>query len=127
MTRVSKTFVIGGLTALATLAGCSERPANNKLSARAAAANYRPHTPAEVQNFVTQISPMLNRSPSNVRVINRPDGSKHFKLNGGFQSVLMARGNPDGTISHACVDSTEQATQFLSGAPAQAKKTAVVR
>jgi hypothetical protein len=129
MTRVfTRSLLLGGLALAATSTGCNQQQpqAEHKMTARAAViANYHQKSPAEVQDFVRAIEPQLNRSKTNVRVVNRPNGSKHILLNGGFQNVLIARTNPDGTMSQACVDSAEQATQFLSKPrPARAKTSA---
>jgi hypothetical protein len=125
MTRVfTRLMLIGGMAGFATLTGCNtnHQPAKHEMTARAAAiASYRQPTPAEVQDFVRTLEPSLDRSKTTVRVIKRPNGAKikHFQLDGGFQSVMIARRNPDGTMSQACVDSTEQATQFLSQSSAK--------
>ena len=123
MTRASiKSLLLGGLAVAATLTGCNQQQpqaSNHTLTTRAAViANYKKPTPGEVQDFVRTIAPQLNRSKTTVRVVNRPYG-KHIDLNGGYQNVLLARTNPDGTISQAGVDSTEQATKFLSATSAE--------
>jgi hypothetical protein len=90
----------------------------------AGAAAYRPQSPEDVQRMVRQVSPMLSRSQVNVRVVKAARGGKHAELLDGFQNVIMARTNPDGTVSHRCVDSEEEAALFLSAqtqGPAPAK------
>jgi hypothetical protein len=128
MTRVTiKTIVFAGLTALATLSGCSERAANNKLTDRAAAAaNYRPRTQAEAHNFVQQISPLVNRTK--VVVVKQANGKFHADLSaGGGESVLIARRNSDGSISQGCVQTAEQAESFLTANTPGATKKLEVR
>jgi hypothetical protein len=40
----------------------------------------------------------------------------------GFAEVLVARANPDGTVSTRCVDSAEAADAFLNETPAELQK-----
>jgi hypothetical protein len=115
MTRVSNGSMLwAGLAVLATFAGCGEHPADK--------AQYRQPTAAEVDTLVQAVAPAVDRSTTNVRVVNLPGGAQRAEINGGFQNAVIARANPDGTVSTACVDSTEQAKAFLLAAPGSSKK-----
>jgi hypothetical protein len=99
---------------LATIAGCGEQAADK--------VQHRTPTVAEAEQVVQQIAPVVDRTGANVRVVNLPGGAQQIDLNGGFQNALVARTNADGTVSTACVDSTEQARQFLLAAPAASQR-----
>ncbi len=115
MTRVSNGLMLwAGLAVLATFAGCGEHPGDK--------AQHRQPTAAEVETVVQQVAPMVERSATNVRVVNLPGGAQRAEINSGFQNAMIARANPDGTVSTACVDSTEQAKAFLLAAPGSSKK-----
>ncbi len=46
-------------------------------------------------------------------------GTRIIRIRGGFNEVLVAKTNPDGTVSTRCVDSADEADAFL-GEPASA-------
>jgi len=103
----------GAVLGAAILAGCSTGDAD-AANGGSPEANAQP-TAADVKEATRQIAPLLNRSNVTVRVVSgNGSGSGSADLNGGFQNAMLARINPDGTVSQECVDSEEQATSFFS-------------
>jgi len=54
-----------------------------------------------------------NKSTDGLVEVQNPDGSVSMDLQGRFKNVALAKRNDDGSISAACVDSSEAATAFL--------------
>ena len=98
------------LTGLA--AGCSAQPpaaAPSRAPGPAAALSR----PSGVVDAVAQLS---SRSPAGRQVIEGPvAGTRVVRITDGHAEVVIARTNPDGTVSTRCVDSAGSAQQFLEG------------
>jgi hypothetical protein len=76
----------------------------------------RPLTPEEA-------SQLLGRRPLAVaepQVVTLPDGTKMMRLGPEHASLSVARKNPDGTVTSACVHGTDEARAFLEAAPGPA-------
>jgi hypothetical protein len=54
-----------------------------------------------------------NKSTDGLVEVQNPDGSVSMDLQGRFKNVALAKRNDDGSISAACVDTSEAATAFL--------------
>ena len=62
------------------------------------------------------------RGSENLEVTAGPlPGSKLIRIRGGYSEVVLAKTNPDGTVSTRCVDSAGGADDFLNSAPAPVK------
>jgi len=70
-------------------------------------------TDSEVQAMVDQITSLTNRSTEGLQAKTLPDGTKQINLQGRFNEVVIARANPDGTMETRCVESMEEAAEFL--------------
>jgi hypothetical protein len=56
------------------------------------------------------------RGPENLEISEGPvRGSKVIRVRSGYSEVILARTNPDGTVSTRCVESGEGADEFLDG------------
>jgi len=101
---------------LALLAACSDNgsPAISAPSpARGPATGLT--TASDIQGHVRQLTA---RTPDNVEVSEGPvPGSRIVRIRGGYSEVVLARTNPDGTVSTRCVDSANGAEAFLSETP----------
>jgi hypothetical protein len=58
----------------------------------------------------------LNRSDEGLKEIQSRNGTVAVDLQGRYQYIYLARTNPDGTVSIACVTDWESARAFLAGA-----------
>jgi hypothetical protein len=66
------------------------------------------------------------RGPENLEVSPGPvKGSKIIRIRSGYSEVILAKTNPDGTVSTRCVDSPAGADAFLdSTTPSSIPKAA---
>lgn len=81
----------------------------------------RQPTPEEVQKLTESMT--MNDSVEGLTPRTMSNGGTAVDLQGRFQSVAIAKKNPDGSISQSCVESKKQAEDFLNSKPA-AKKDA---
>ncbi len=81
----------------------------------------RQPTPEEVQKLTESLT--MNDSVEGLTPRTMSNGGMAVDLQGRFQSVAIAKKNPDGSISQSCVESKKQAEDFLNSKPA-AKKDA---
>lgn len=81
----------------------------------------RQPTPEEVQKLTESMT--MNDSVEGLTPRTVSHGATAVDLQGRFQSVAIAKKNPDGSISEACVQSKKEAEDFLNSKPA-AKKDA---
>jgi hypothetical protein len=51
------------------------------------------------------------------QVVTLPDGTKMMRLGPDHARLSVARKNPDGTLTSACVHGTDAARAFLEAAP----------
>lgn len=77
----------------------------------------RPLTQEEAERLAKEIKGMLNKSTDGLAQVKHEDGSTSMDLQGRFQNVTLARVNPDGTVTHSCVDSPKAAAKFLGVDP----------
>ena len=107
MTRARSSIVWGSFALLATVAACGGQSAEKE--------QHRQPTAAEVEKVVQGVAPLVDRSGANVRIVNNVrGGGQAAEIDSGFQNAVVARRNSDGTVSTACVESTDQARQFLA-------------
>ena len=76
----------------------------------------RPLTPEEARQLLGR-RPLAVAEP---QVVTLPDGTKMMRLGPDQASLSVARRNPDGTFTSACVHGTDEARAFLEAAPAPA-------
>ena len=69
-------------------------------------------------SLVQAVAPMFQRGQVEVKTVRLPDGAllKRARLGQGFDHVLIQRVGREGRSEIACVDSAEQAEQFLKAA-----------
>jgi hypothetical protein len=79
----------------------------------------QPLTPQEVEKMAEGLKPMLDKSTDGRATVQHPDGSVSMDLEGGFQSVTVARVNKNGTVSTSCVDNPRTAGAFFGIDPKQ--------
>ena len=59
---------------------------------------------------------LTSHEPGNLEVSQGPvQGSQHVRVVSGYSEVVLARTNPDGTVSTRCVDTPGGADEFLDG------------
>ena len=73
----------------------------------------RPLTPEEARQLLGA-RPLVVAEP---QVVTLPDGTKMMRLGPDHASLSVARKNPDGTLTSACVHGTDEARAFLEAAP----------
>jgi hypothetical protein len=83
----------------------------------------RPPTPEEARQLGMALKNYLNRSSQGLTVKTHPNGAQSVDLQGRFQSVSLAKINPDGSASEKCVTSMQEAEQFLNSSPGKKKVT----
>jgi hypothetical protein len=59
------------------------------------------------------------------QVVTLPDGTKMMRLGPEHAVLSVARKNPDGTVTSACVHGTDETRAFLEAAPGPAPVPAV--
>lgn len=82
----------------------------------------RQPTPEEVQALTESLT--LNDSVEGLTTKKVANGATAVDLQGRFQSVAIAKKNPDGSISESCVQSKKEAEDFLNSKPAAKKDAA---
>jgi len=93
-------------------AGCAAQ-APDDASSKAPARSAALAKPLDVPTAVGQLG---SRSPQGREVLEGPvPGSRLVRITDGHAEVVIARSNPDGTVSTRCVDSAEDARAFLEG------------
>jgi hypothetical protein len=80
----------------------------------------RPLTPEEARALVPTEAPGLARSDEGLVEVHHWNGAVSLDLQDRFQDVALAKVNPDGSVDSRCVESAEEARQFLAE-PASAK------
>jgi hypothetical protein len=99
--------------------------ANQKIKIDPQTGKLRTPTAEEARAIVETVAGLTNRSSKGLRVSQEPNGTTKVDLQGRFQTVVLAKPNPDGTNEIRCVTSLEEATAFLgidpSKIPAQDK------
>lgn len=93
--------------------------ANQKITIDAQTGRLRKPTVEEARAIVEAVTHLTDRSSEGLRVKKGPNGSRLVDLQGRFQSVVLAKPNPDGTNEVRCVTSLEEASDFLGLDPAK--------
>jgi len=70
-------------------------------------------TPEEATKLANGMKELVNRSTDGLTAVQHADGSVSVDLQDHFQNVAVAKKNPDGTITQACVDNTKAAAAFF--------------
>jgi hypothetical protein len=70
-------------------------------------------TTEETQQLVDRLVAMTNRSTDGLQPTTLPNGATKVDLQGRFESVMLARPNPDGTSEVRCVNTFAEAAEFL--------------
>lgn len=70
-------------------------------------------TTEETQQLVDRLVAMTNRSTEGLQPTTLPNGATTIDLRGRFESVMLARPNPDGTSEVRCVNTFAEAAEFL--------------
>jgi hypothetical protein len=92
----------------AAAAGASLRVARDPVTGA-----LRPLTPEEARQLIGT-RPLAVAEP---QVVTLPDGTRMMRLGPDQASLSVARKNPDGTLTSACVHGTAEARAFLEAAP----------
>lgn len=87
--------------------------ANQKIKIDPQTGRLRTPTVEEARAIVETIEGLTNRSSKGLKVQRTADGGRMVDLQGRFQTVVVAKPNPDGTNEIKCVTSLEEATAFL--------------
>jgi hypothetical protein len=100
---ISKCLRMPWLASVLALAACGQ------ITAPAA-----PSAPSS-SSLAAAVAPLLQRGQVEVTTIRRPDGAllKRARLGQGFDHVLIQRVGREGHSEIACVDTVDQAEQFL--------------
>ena len=98
--------------------------ANQRITIDAQTGRLRKPTVEEARAMVETITGLTDRSTKGLKVERGPHGVKHVDLKGRFQSVVLAKPNPDGTNEIRCVTSMEEAADFLGLDPSKIRATA---
>ena len=70
-------------------------------------------TAQEIETLVDSLIEMTNRSTDGLQLTTLADGTKTLNIEGRFQSVTLARPGEDGTWEIRCVNTFEEAADFL--------------
>jgi hypothetical protein len=98
--------------ALLLLVGCSANPSAS--SVPPGAKGSRAAGLAAAGDVRGSVRILTSRAPENLEVSKGPlPGSQVVRVREGFGEVVLAKTNPDGTVSTRCVDSPEGADAFL--------------
>jgi hypothetical protein len=89
-----------------------------------ATGRLRQPTPEEAKALAAGLKAMLNRSTDGLTVVQRANGAKSVDLQGRFQSISVARVNPNGKVAEKCVTSKREAEAFLNDARKTTRKAA---
>jgi len=100
---------------LLLLAACSSGAPNPGASA-AGKARGPATASTSAANMRENVRQLTARGPENLEISEGPvRGSKVIRVRSGYSEVILARTNPDGTVSTRCVESGEGADEFLDG------------
>ena len=82
-----------------------------------ATGKVRQPTPAEVEALDRSFKSMFGSSLSAAAqpATVWPDGTVALALTDEYLNIWVARINPDGSVSHGCVDGPDQANAFIAG------------
>ena len=69
--------------------------------------------PPEMKSALQSLEGLFTRSHESLRSTEGHNGMKMLYLGGGFLNVHVARLNPDGTVTGACVSSLQDALRVM--------------
>jgi hypothetical protein len=93
--------------------------ANQKITIDAQTGKLRKPTVEEARALVETITGLTNRSTKGLHVEEAANGMSKVDLQGRFQTLVLAKPNPDGTNEVRCVSSAKEAAEFLGIDPAK--------
>jgi hypothetical protein len=93
--------------------------ANQKITIDAQTGKLRKPTVEEARALVETITGLTNRSTKGLHVEEAANGMSKVDMQGRFQTVVLAKPNPDGTNEVRCVSSAKEAAEFLGIDPAK--------
>jgi hypothetical protein len=93
--------------------------ANQEITIDSETGKLRKPTVEEARALVETITSLTDRSSKGLTVERSPNGVSQVDLKGRFQSVVIAKPNPDGTNEVRCVTSMEEAAAFLGLDPSK--------
>ena len=114
--------------AIIALAGSTRAAAPNDVADQAKAKHYkgtrafvvdkatgavRLPTQQEVDEVVANLAALGQRPTENLQESTHSSGAVVVDLDGGFNGVMLARPNPDGTWETKCVFTVEEGAEFL--------------
>jgi hypothetical protein len=109
MTKLHKAMRIGAAAAMLAL-GLAAAATAQEGKVQAAGKEQS----EKAKNLPSALAKALSR-PANVATTQWADGTVAANLEGTFMNVWIAHVNADGSLSHACVNSAEQAVAALAG------------
>jgi hypothetical protein len=93
--------------------------ANQKIKIDPQTGKLRTPTVEEARSIVETIQSLTNRSSKGLKVTQTAGGGTKVDLQGRYQTVVVAKPNPDGTNEIMCVNSLEEAAAFLGIDPSK--------
>lgn len=93
--------------------------ANQRITIDAQTGRLRKPTVEEARVLVETITGLTNRSSRGLKVERGHNGVGQVDLKGRFQSVVLAKPNPDGTNEIRCVSTLKEAADFLGLDPSK--------
>lgn len=93
--------------------------ANQKIKIDPQTGKLRTPTAEEARAIMDTVAGLTNRSTEGLRVEQAANGVKKMDLQGRFQTVVLAKPNPDGTNEIRCVSTPEEAAAFLGIDPSK--------
>jgi hypothetical protein len=122
-------LAVGGTLALAVLTlplGAAEpdgeRPGREKALARVAAAEAK--LTESQQRAVAEFRARNDRRATAVASAPAPGALRKVRAGDDLQQVVVAKRNPDGTITISCVENAGEFAEFLVAGPGQSKPAA---
>ncbi|HET9697461.1 MAG TPA: hypothetical protein VFP40_11385 [Terriglobales bacterium] len=132
---VTSGTVLAGLLTIASVAGMAQSAAKGKtpgndevavgasgqqVAIDAKSGKLRQPTQEEIQALVAGMK--LNDSAEGLTAKRVGNGSQVMNIDGRFENMLVARTNPDGSVSTSCVSSKKQAEAFLKADTTKAEE-----
>ncbi len=132
---VTSGAVLAGLLTAASVAGMAQSAAKGKtpgndevaigasgqqVAIDAKSGKLRQPTQEEIQALVAGMK--LNDSAEGLTSKRVGNGSQIMNIDGRFENMMVAKTNPDGSVSTACVSNKKQAEAFLKADTAKAEE-----
>lgn len=73
----------------------------------------KPLTPEEARKLADGLKALANQSTEGLKQVKHSDGSVSIDLQDRFQNVMLARKEPEGTVSQSCVDNPQAGAAFF--------------